>query len=276
MLEQKDTNIKDAKIVAIKGQRLSRAIYLVSSFFSDHDPIKWRIREKVIDLLNDSNFFGQNLKDNNDDKSVSLESNIVLNKLNGHLDQLSSLMELALTGGVVSEMNFSVLKQEISNLLEMVEKEINETSFSRYLNSPIISDGEDIKTVNGLPVSKINYQVSSNNHNGPHIGHIHLSDSSIGQNTTKSALERGNKPTNSTDNNLEKTAGKMTKVDNHINRKKIISDFVRGRGWTSIKDIAVAVHGCSEKTVQRLLVEMVDEGTLKKQGERRWSRYMLA
>ena len=43
-----------------------------------------------------------------------------------------------------------------------------------------------------------------------------------------------------------------------------------------IKDVAPLISGCSEKTVQRELGEMVASGILRKIGEKRWSRYTLA
>jgi len=43
-----------------------------------------------------------------------------------------------------------------------------------------------------------------------------------------------------------------------------------------IKDITSLIGDYSEKTVQRDLVALVKAGVLKKEGERRWSKYMLA
>jgi len=59
-------------------------------------------------------------------------------------------------------------------------------------------------------------------------------------------------------------------------RQSLITKYIRGRDWTAIKDIARAVPDCSVKTVQRELTELVEQGVLKKKGDRRWSRYMLA
>ena len=41
------------------------------------------------------------------------------------------------------------------------------------------------------------------------------------------------------------------------------------------KDFSFFVKDCSEKTIQRQLLDLVKEGVLKKDGERRWSRYSL-
>ena len=273
MLDQKDNHLKDINLLASKGQRLSRAIYLVSSFVSDQDPLKWKIRERAIELMSDAKILGQSIDKSDNKGQNSLESEIVLNKLNGHLDQLLSLMDLAVAGGAVSEMNFGILKQETVVLSENVSLGIKEVSSLRLIEG---QNGE-IRTVNGFPISGVSRQVqpssaSSNpiKNSGPHIGQICLAESGVynnGQKTSKSMMGE-----NSSANNHPRP----NKAESRDHRKKIITDFVKGKSWTAIKDIAVAVHGCSEKTVQRLLAEMVEEGVLKKQGERRWSRYMFA
>ena len=43
-----------------------------------------------------------------------------------------------------------------------------------------------------------------------------------------------------------------------------------------IKDVSPLIKGCSEKTIQRELLSMVKSGILKKEGEKRWSKYSLA
>lgn len=271
MPDQKDNHLKDINLLANKGQRLSRAIYLVSSFVSDQDPLKWKIRERAIELMSDAKTLGQSIEKSDSNGHNNLESEIVLNKLNGHLDQLLSLMDLAVAGGAVSEMNFGILKQETAMLSENVSLGIKEVSSRRLV------EGE-IRTINGFPIAGVSRHVqpssvsSSNsiNNNGPHIGQSHLPESVVsnGQKSPKlviGVISNGNNHVNHV---------RPNKAESRGNRKKTITDFVKGKSWTAIKDIAVAVHGCSEKTVQRLLAEMVEEGILKKQGERRWSRYM--
>jgi DNA-binding HxlR family transcriptional regulator len=44
----------------------------------------------------------------------------------------------------------------------------------------------------------------------------------------------------------------------------------------SINDIAKKVIGCSTKTLQRELNNLVQEGKIKRIGDKRWSKYILA
>ncbi|MEK7612577.1 MAG: hypothetical protein AAB449_00295 [Patescibacteria group bacterium] len=54
-----------------------------------------------------------------------------------------------------------------------------------------------------------------------------------------------------------------------------ILDFIRtGSKRASIKDIVKIVTDCSEKTIQRELGYLIDQGLIKKEGERRWSVYV--
>jgi len=59
-------------------------------------------------------------------------------------------------------------------------------------------------------------------------------------------------------------------------RVERIRDFVLKNKGVSIKDIAQVVQGCSEKTIQRELAVLIQQGVIKKVGERRWSLYMPA
>ncbi len=56
-------------------------------------------------------------------------------------------------------------------------------------------------------------------------------------------------------------------------RTGTILAFVRKQPASSIKDISRVVKGCSEKTIQRELALLIEQGLVEKRGERRWSVY---
>jgi predicted transcriptional regulator len=58
-------------------------------------------------------------------------------------------------------------------------------------------------------------------------------------------------------------------------RRTLVLDTLRRGGKLGIKDIALQVVGFSEKTVQRELINLVSEGVVRKEGEKRWSKYSL-
>jgi hypothetical protein len=87
----------------------------------------------------------------------------------------------------------------------------------------------------------------------------------------------------------ETRSEKIEKLDNkntHNSRKMVFEDkrqssrrqeiLAQLSGTpVSIKDIAVNVLGCSEKTIQRELNALVDDNIIKRIGEKRWSKYIL-
>ncbi len=60
-----------------------------------------------------------------------------------------------------------------------------------------------------------------------------------------------------------------------ISRSDMIIDLLKKDSNLSIKDFAKVIKNCSEKTIQRELLELVKKGLVKRQGERRWSTYSL-
>jgi hypothetical protein len=69
--------------------------------------------------------------------------------------------------------------------------------------------------------------------------------------------------------------GANTPVSNSSRRENILA-LIHEKGRVSIKDISSSIKNCSEKTIQRELFALIQEGVLKKEGERRWSTYLFA
>ncbi|HEY4493330.1 MAG TPA: hypothetical protein VJB98_01785 [Candidatus Paceibacterota bacterium] len=57
-------------------------------------------------------------------------------------------------------------------------------------------------------------------------------------------------------------------------RAKII-EYIKKHGPSTIKDIGSVIRGCSEKTIQRELSTLVLANIVRREGERRWSKYMV-
>ncbi len=56
-------------------------------------------------------------------------------------------------------------------------------------------------------------------------------------------------------------------------RAAAIVAFVRKHAGSSIKNISRVIKDCSEKTIQRELALLIEQGLVEKRGERRWSVY---
>lgn len=98
----RDTNIKDKRhLVLLKTQKLTAALYLVTEFLSDREPVRWQLRDRALSLLSDVAVFGY-------ETAIS------------KTDQLLSLIEVVINGGLASTMNFSILKKEYLNLKNLI------------------------------------------------------------------------------------------------------------------------------------------------------------
>lgn len=58
-------------------------------------------------------------------------------------------------------------------------------------------------------------------------------------------------------------------------RRERIKTILEAKGEATIKDISEIITDCSEKTIQRELNTMIEENIVKRQGERRWSKYSI-
>ncbi|MFA6295626.1 MAG: hypothetical protein WC666_04430, partial [Candidatus Paceibacterota bacterium] len=59
-------------------------------------------------------------------------------------------------------------------------------------------------------------------------------------------------------------------------RQALILAVLRNQSNLTIRDFTKVIKDCSSKTIQRELSELVEKGIVKKEGERRWSRYSLS
>lgn len=59
-------------------------------------------------------------------------------------------------------------------------------------------------------------------------------------------------------------------------RKEAIQAILQKNGTSYIKDISTVIRDVSEKTIQRELQQMVEQGSVVRSGDRRWTTYQLA
>lgn len=89
-----------------KGQKLASAIYFITTFFDDKEPLKWAFRTLAIDLA------GEKIKDKS---SISKE--------------ILSLFTMAKDTGLVSGANYNILASELSKFEKELETPLYKTFF---------------------------------------------------------------------------------------------------------------------------------------------------
>ncbi len=92
----------------LKIEKLSRAVYLVTDFMSDREPLKWELRQLALDTIS---LLPGGENNNQSDGLIQLIQKII------------ALIDLSLATGGVSQMNFALLRKEYSNLLGLLESE---------------------------------------------------------------------------------------------------------------------------------------------------------
>ena len=221
-----------------KSYRLAAAVFIVLNIMDKDEELKTKIKKLSLELVSMS----VNLKDINFLDVKKLITNIEKNSL-----ELMSMLDIACVSGLVSKMNGNILREEFQSfILELGKFD------ERFENSKNVS-------VKGI------FGESSVPNIGNNLEKINVMNGIITDNIYK------NEQKNITGNGVKNGNGHKRKDL----RKNTILDFIKGHNDVSIKDIVPNTTGCSEKTIQRELISLINEGKIKKMGDRRWSRYSI-
>jgi len=222
-----------------RAKKMVTAVYLVSNLIPSNDPLRLSIRDFSIRLLSILGF-----------ESSKYSLSDTASEVRGLCKKITEMLEIAFFSGYVSEMNFSVLKSEFDAFMnELVN----------YENYQVRIVPESLKV--GVVADKTSAAVSMLDVAQKSPFPISL----VGM--KRSSPERKSLPSSTSRNVAE---AKKT------SRKEAILSIIKRRGAVSIKDISAVILDCSEKTIQRELMNLVTENVLKKTGDRRWSTYSLA
>lgn len=228
-------------LVHKKSHGISRAIYLITDFFDDKEPIKVRMRQEACDLVE----LVLSLSTELSPERKSLLDNLIKTCLS-----LISYSEIAMFSGIESQMNHRVLSAEIKSLVSIIEDREMPSRLGRHF----VLDEAFFPSLSN-PKNK----------------------DSFAENKVSTALKES-PDTKSENTNLARRKEQHTSEAQDIKkeqRRASILSVIKTKGNPSTKDIADVITDCSEKTIQRELLDMVAKGLLKKEGERRWSRYSL-
>ncbi|MEX0910481.1 MAG: hypothetical protein WDZ73_01870 [Candidatus Paceibacterota bacterium] len=269
--KDKEVNRPDNVVdfILAKNERLTSAVYMITALLGDQEPLKWKLRELALKLLSDLplsliSSSGRGYKRQTSYKYANTEGVLV------SLDDMLSLIAVAIAGGSVSQMNFTILQKEYEALKNSIATTFSTHSFQTYL----LSGGEHL-----LPQATFNHSFSHLNNTKNESELLTQPNQTVVKNNSESYLPTVKDKTlppkqvaSPKTNNPKNNPQGQVKND----RQTTIVEYLKGHSWASIKDIAGQIPDCSSKTVQRELVELVNTGVLQKTGDRRWSRYAVA
>lgn len=213
------------------------------------------------------------------------------------IEHITSLITIAKRTNTLSEMNADLLLQGYAYVLEAChiynqERRLVTPTLSSLTNEDKetypahkvaveslnflykeTEQGKDIDASVKAPVRETytpEYQTKKDD-----IGDARVSVKDRVQNEVKKTETTVNKNAASS---MDRVTEKLDKADKdndrQSNRRQEILNILSSTP-ISIKDIAMHIAGCSEKTIQRELNLLLDQRKIKKIGEKRWSKYML-
>lgn len=227
-----------------KTEKITSALYLISGLLKDNEPIKWELRDRGIDLLS-SSF----------DASCSLpgDKNAVIQSLFTAALETLSLLNVAKISNLISDMNYRLLVREIDYVIGLLRDRLAQNAENAgYVLSESFFKTPDLFS-SGFRASGING---------------HFSSAKVSDRFEKSKKE----------NYVQNTDVIQGHVDIKVKknqRQEMILNTLKDQTNLTIKDFSKVIKNCSEKTIQRELIELVNRGVVKREGERRWSRYSL-
>ncbi len=235
-----------------KTEKITAALYLVSGLLKDDEPIKWELRDRGIDLLS-SSFTASS--------AVPGDKNIVIQSIFTAALETLSLLNVARISNLISEMNHKLLVREIDLVVGMLRDRLAQSAEKAgYVLSEAFFKTPDL-FASGFRLDNRADAASSKN------------DSKGRGSDIQYPVPDGRQAIPS--NEGVSIQGHISTQQKKSNRQETIISVLKNQSDLTIKDFAKVIKDCSEKTIQRELIDLVNRGIIKKEGERRWSRYSL-
>ena len=210
---------------------------MVTNLFSEDEPLRIALRREAVSLLTHTDTF--------------------------QITKLRDMLRLSGDVGIISDINTKILLEALDTLkdVDVAKKDTLEIApILKVSNNTTIKDTHtDIDTteVDDTLVSEVSQDQPVSLYANPQV-HDQIIINTKAQKTSVP------KPAISS----------VVALDIGARRKKIL-EVVKSKGQATIHEFIESIQGCSSKTIQRELTSLVLSGTLKKTGERRWSRYSL-
>lgn len=238
-ITQKNT---DFMTIYNRSYRLAAAVFMISNIMDKDEELRTKMKKLSLELVSTS----VDLKDISFLDAKKLISNLEKISL-----ELMSVLDIASIADLVSKMNAGILREEFQSFVSDLSKFSDNSESNKNISiKSIFSEPLTSSTGSNLQIADIKHQSE--------IDGIHKNEQ---KNTIVSSKGNGGENHN----------GHKRKDL----RKNTILEFIKGHNNTSIKDIVPNITGCSGKTVQRELISLINEGKIRRIGERRWSRYSI-
>lgn len=281
--------------LSYRVQKINQATLLIASYIPAHIAIKNHIINSALLIMSDTHAIELN------PEHATVRD---ISKVSIALRQMKELFEIAYRGGFISDMNAKVLSTEIDSILVFIQEkimtycigdvvhpfratQISDQSEQRDISitisdiintdKKVFSNTEPKKTISENTQPKINTTVpnfAQRNNVSENVKHAEVSKREI--EVIEKSKHVPEKSENSQYSSLHYKPMKSVSGEDKKERRDAIMRTIRSKGQVTIKDISENINGCSEKTIQRDLQELILHGVLMREGEKRWAVYKLA
>jgi hypothetical protein len=268
-----------------KGGKLITALFMVTDIMDKDENIRIKLRNLGIEILSDMHLFSSR---------TTSSINVLLNKTN----LLINLLDISLELGIISQMNFQILKKEFTLFKKSIQEYLDNRAYNEEETLQKFFQDEEEKPKSKLfEITKPFYpngQVSDDNLNKKPNGQESLKIGLQTPSTLMDTLRNLNKHTNFNKNNnqaltkntiiqknksqklYDKNKDNFAKEERRLDIIKTLKANPKGLTISDIKSLSKGqLENLGEKTLQRELVAMVKDNILYKTGEKRWSKYFL-
>ncbi len=258
-----------------KTERLIAATYLVTDLFDDREPLKWELRKRSVELLSFISSLPLRMYSAHEDRPIVA--------LHDALAEILFPLELALRVRLISFMNFSILRDEYCSLDPLIRGAFDgEYLMNDFVFPQNFFAHDDTSATLPARIDRYRSDHSNKGQNNPpsDVGLKDKKESILSPIAKKDIIEERKKGQSK---DIVGTEEKMKTISHNKqydpvkdNRRSSIIRLLKTRGELTIRALSSVITGCSEKTIQRELTSLIEEGVIHKRGERRWSTYRIA
>jgi hypothetical protein len=248
-LSDKDT--KAVSYIIEKSSRIAAVTFVLADVLDANRSLASELQRTAIGLVRDAAESA---------RSVAKRELVV-----SQLLALAALLDTAGRSGQLSRMNTETLADEISALAELINT-IDWHTGRRFADEGLFG-GEvprELFAPEPLPTQSEAYQRHIKDAEPVRAVSQQTRPAPYTQQATKDTVTPGRAHYKERVQEIQK------------DRRATILGLVQRKDRISVRDVANVIKDCSEKTLQRELLALVQQGVLKKEGERRWSTYSLA
>lgn len=260
--------IKDKEGIQVyrRAEKICKAYFLLTQHIQNNDSIKMKLRTLALDMSSKTLDLVASIN-----KTDDLARDVVMKAM-----ALVSVSDIAVSAQLINSSNYALVVGQVQIFVEEVETYWKTLSYNNQAIPTHLFEMDDLDaSYKNSRTFTLDASHNSNSFDQTHMSFNKNVDSreKVLRNTKESIKKSGGHTPSAS---VKSVVSTNTATSSKNDRQTLILSTIKSKGESSIKDLTDVIKGCSEKTIQRELIALVNSGDLLKTGERRWSRYTVA